>query len=238
MCYLEIHIGTLSRYDELSLDEDELSLDEVEYDGSVKSVLTLDSPFSESKNYVQLVKRAKRKDAIAFEMLWQDYGPYLCAFLTHRVGNEEDACELMQEAFLKAWENLPTLKEECYFKTWLYRIAINETNRFLEKAKHRNWLSWEKYELLAEVKKSSITIEEWVAEKDLVHAALKCVSPTYRDCLLLQILGEFRQSEISELLGIPAKNVSTNIKRGLVQLTKAYYSLRSEIDTSETKKGE
>jgi len=187
----------------------------------------------ESEDYIQLVRRAKQGDMLAYNTLCQEHGSSLCMFLTHRVGNEEDACEIAQEALLKAWEDLPNLREERYFKTWLYRIAINKTKNFLRRARYRHWLPWEKYELLAVTQESGVEFEVQVAEKDLVHRAMERVSPKYRYCLLLQIVGEFRQSEIAELLDIPVKYVSTYVKRGLVQLTKAYYSLEHELDTPE-----
>ena len=194
------------------------------------------SPPCGSEDYLHLVKCAKQGDTLAYEMLWQAYGPGLCTFLLSRVGNEEDARELAQEAFLKAWTNLSSLRDENAFKTWLYSIAINEIKAFLRRAGPRHWLPWEKGEWLARVEQSSREVETQVAERDLIQRALKYVSPQYRACLLLQIVAGFRQREIAELLHMPVGNVSTNVKRGMAQLTQAYFALEHEheIDTCKS----
>src|SRR5688572_2122359 len=73
----------------------------------------------------QLVERYTRGDMTAFDELMIRYERQIYRICYRFVDNREDAMDLAQEVFIKAFEHLPTFRKESSLKTWLYRIAIN-----------------------------------------------------------------------------------------------------------------
>jgi len=88
-----------------------------------------------------LVKRARRGDLAAYDELVKRYQERIYATIYHMTGNHEDANDLTQEAFIKAYQALPSFKGGSSFYTWLYRIAINKTINFLKQRKNRHHFS-------------------------------------------------------------------------------------------------
>jgi RNA polymerase sigma-70 factor, ECF subfamily len=83
----------------------------------------IEQPVSEE---MQLVRRAKRGDDSAFEELVRRYDRNVFRIAQHITQNREDAEDVVQEAFLKAYGNLAKFQEQSKFYTWLVRIAVNE----------------------------------------------------------------------------------------------------------------
>jgi len=77
----------------------------------------------------ELVARAKAGDLLAFEELVRMYADRLHAVVRRLVDNQDEAEEVTQEAFLRAWRGIATFKGDSQFFTWLYRIGVNEAHR-------------------------------------------------------------------------------------------------------------
>jgi len=88
-----------------------------------------------------LVARAQGGDASAFDVLVERYKQRVYATVYHMTGNHEDANDLVQDAFIKAYRNLHSFKGQSSFYTWIYRIAVNRTINFLKRRKDRGHLS-------------------------------------------------------------------------------------------------
>jgi RNA polymerase sigma-70 factor (ECF subfamily) len=78
-----------------------------------------------------LVARARDGDPAAFEELVRQQAPQLYRLLIRMVGNASAAEDVAQESLVRAWRALPSFRGEARFSTWLYRIAVNEANRYL-----------------------------------------------------------------------------------------------------------
>lgn len=89
----------------------------------------------------ELVKRARQGDLSAYDGLVQRYQERIYATLYHMTSNHEDANDLAQEAFIKAFQALKTFKGGSSFYTWVYRIAVNKTINFLKQRKNRSQMS-------------------------------------------------------------------------------------------------
>jgi len=76
-----------------------------------------------------LVARARAGDLLAFEELVRLYADRLHAVVRRLVDNQDEAEEVTQEAFLRAWRGIATFKGDSQFFTWLYRIGVNEAHR-------------------------------------------------------------------------------------------------------------
>jgi RNA polymerase sigma-70 factor (ECF subfamily) len=92
----------------------------------------IEQPVSEE---MQLVRRAKRGDVQAFEELVRRYDRNVFRIAQHITQNREDAEDVVQEAFLKAYRNLAKFQEQSKFYTWLVRIAVNEALMKLRRKK-------------------------------------------------------------------------------------------------------
>jgi RNA polymerase sigma-70 factor (ECF subfamily) len=85
----------------------------------------------------ELVKRARRGDLDAYDELVKRYQERIYATIYHMTSNHEDANDLAQESFIKAYQALKSFKGGSSFYTWLYRIAVNKTINFLKQRKNR-----------------------------------------------------------------------------------------------------
>ncbi|MGI8966575.1 MAG: sigma-70 family RNA polymerase sigma factor [Limisphaerales bacterium] len=90
---------------------------------------------------LELVHRAQREDAAAYTELMQRYQQRIYATLYNMTSNHEDANDLTQETFIKAYRALKSFKGDSSFYTWIYRIAVNKTINFLKQRKNRSFLS-------------------------------------------------------------------------------------------------
>jgi RNA polymerase sigma-70 factor (ECF subfamily) len=80
-----------------------------------------------------LVKLLQKGDVVAFDSLFEVYSPKLYGFALKYFKNETDAEELVQEVFVKVWENHQLLKSEFSFKSYLFTIALNHIRKYFNK---------------------------------------------------------------------------------------------------------
>ncbi len=90
---------------------------------------------------MQLVRRARQGDLAAYDDLVKRYQERIYATIYHMTSNHEDANDLAQESFIKAYQALKSFKGGSTFYTWLYRIAVNKTINFLKQRKNRTHMS-------------------------------------------------------------------------------------------------
>jgi RNA polymerase sigma-70 factor (ECF subfamily) len=88
-----------------------------------------------------LVIHARRGDLAAYDELVRRYQERIYATIYHMTSNHEDANDLAQEAFIKAFQALKSFKGGSSFYTWVYRIAVNKTINFLKQRKNRTAMS-------------------------------------------------------------------------------------------------
>jgi RNA polymerase sigma factor (sigma-70 family) len=88
-----------------------------------------------------LVRQAQQGDLEAYDDLIRRYQERIYATVYHMTANHEDANDLAQESFIKAFQALKSFKGGSSFYTWLYRIAVNKTINFLKQRKNRIHLS-------------------------------------------------------------------------------------------------
>jgi RNA polymerase sigma-70 factor (ECF subfamily) len=89
----------------------------------------------------ELVRRARHGDLQAYDELVKRYQERIYATIYHMTSNHEDANDLAQDSFIKAFQALKTFKGGSTFYTWLYRIAVNKTINFLKQRKNRTHMS-------------------------------------------------------------------------------------------------
>ena len=96
---------------------------------------------SAPESEADLVRGARRGDLQAYDQLVKRYQERIYATIYHMTSNHEDANDLAQESFIKAFQALKSFKGGSSFYTWLYRIAVNKTINFLKQRKNRLHMS-------------------------------------------------------------------------------------------------
>lgn len=110
----------------------------------------------------------------------------------------EDANDVLQNTFLKAWKNLDQFHEDAKLSTWLFKIATNEALQLLRRNKKRRWFS------LTAVHEQSFQQSE-TASKDAAKSlekALETLTPQQRTVFGLKYYNEFKYNEIAEITGL------------------------------------
>jgi RNA polymerase sigma-70 factor (ECF subfamily) len=98
----------------------------------------------------ELVRRARKGDLGAYDDLVRRYQERIYATVYHMTSNHEDANDLAQEAFIKAFQALKSFKGGSSFYTWIYRIAVNKTINFLKQRKNKTHMSLDDLDFNAE----------------------------------------------------------------------------------------
>ncbi len=181
----------------------------------------------------ELVLQAQGGDDLAFALLYERYYHQLYSYLTCMIGDREVGKDLAQEALIKAWQGLSSLRDTARFASWLYRITTNLANDYLRSTKRIRWLSWDsndEREISKEVR--TVGLEVQIAEQELLIKALSRVSPTYRPCLILYYVEKFKQCEIAKILQMKEGTVSKYVGRGLAELRREYTRLSLELERS------
>jgi RNA polymerase sigma-70 factor, ECF subfamily len=178
-----------------------------------------------------LVQRAKVRDRVAFERLYELYKQPIWNRLFYLIRDRESAYDLFQETFIRAWNSLPSLKDIEQFEPWLHRIAANIAVDYLRHEKKLLFLPFSQDDEEAEtisVLPHASGPEERIGEKECIEQAFQYLSPRHRTCLLLHDQWGFSQREIASLLHISEKSVSAYMVRGREQFRQLYLRLIGE----------
>jgi RNA polymerase sigma-70 factor (ECF subfamily) len=171
----------------------------------------------------ELVAAFQQGEASAFDVLVARWDRKIHGAIYRVVGPDDDARDLCQEAFLKAYRGLGTFKREARFSSWLYQIALNVCRDRLRRRRGRTPVSLDDVEEardggLRVVGPSAFDLVEARDLRHLVAAALATLSPEEREVVILKEYQELTFPEIAEALDVPLSTVKTRLYRGLSQL--------------------
>jgi len=110
----------------------------------------VEAPEPKLEDEMVLVGRARQGDLQAYDDLVKRYQERIYATVYHMTSNHEDANDLAQEAFIKAFHALKSFKGGSSFYTWVYRIAVNKTINFLKQRKNKAHMSLDDIDFNAE----------------------------------------------------------------------------------------
>ncbi|HEX7654435.1 MAG TPA: sigma-70 family RNA polymerase sigma factor [Verrucomicrobiae bacterium] len=157
-----------------------------------------------------LVKRARRGDLQAYDELVKRYQERIYATIYHMTSNHEDANDLAQESFIKAFDALKSFKGGSSFYTWLYRIAVNKTINFLKQRKNKFHLSLNDIDFNAEHDPDLVSlISDKTPNRDVglselqkkLNEALLKLSETHRTVVVLHDVQGMSHEEIADITG-------------------------------------
>lgn len=156
---------------------------------------------------MNLIKKVKKKDSEAFEILMRDELPGMYRIASSILQNDEDVADAIQETLLVCWEKIKTLRDDSYFRTWLTRILINQCNDILRKRKLTISVD--------DVPEIAVTDNYY---NDDWKNITKLLDEKYRTVIELFYVEELTTREISKVMGISEDNVRKRLSRGRKQL--------------------
>ena len=156
-----------------------------------------------------LVREARQGDLAAYDDLVKRYQQRIYATIYHMTSNHDDANDLAQESFIKAFQALKNFKGGSSFYTWLYRIAVNKTINFLKQRKNRTHISLNDLDFNAEHDPDMVAlISEQTPRRaagltelqEKLNAALLKLSEPHRLVVVLHDVQGLSHEEIAEVM--------------------------------------
>ena len=160
-----------------------------------------------------MIKEEKEKQ---FKSVYSDYSIKVQRLCLGYTGNEEEANDLLQETFIKVWQNWDTFRGEAQRSTWVYRIAVNTCLQYIKKKKQKNE---------TQLNEKTHAIKEVVHNKEEeVQLLYKCISQlAATDRLIITLLlEEVPYVEIATVTAISEGNLRVKIHRIKQQLSELY----------------
>lgn len=179
-----------------------------------------------------LARRVQRGDADAFGALVERYEAKLLRYGTKFLSNPEDVADLVQDAFIRAYQNIRSFDPSLRFSPWMYRIAHNEFVSALRK-RSRNPVTFLDFDALVSHPAYDDPAPREREQKEmraLIDAGLERISPKYREVLVLYYLEELSYKEIADVLQVPVSTVGIRLKRGKEALQAVYQKQGTTYD--------
>ncbi len=172
------------------------------------------------------VNRAKEGDQAAFEAIFLRYERPIYQFIYRMMGNAEDASDLTQECFIRAYRALPQTSDDLNVSAWLHRIAANACLDVLRRRKRIRWLLWEgqgQPDLhlnghLEDPEREAIRTET----QELVQRVLTQMNPRHRLALILREYEGLSCEEIGQILGLSRSAVKSVLFRAREEFRRIY----------------
>src|SRR5687767_14854260 len=155
------------------------------------------------------VARCLRGDASAFEPLVARYERALFAVALRLVANYEDARDVTQNAFIRAYQHLDSFDPERRFFSWIYRIAVNESLNLRRARRPQEALG--QWIPVSGGQTGAIEAIEAHETAARVEHALAQLSDDYREVVVLRYFAELSYEEISHAVGVPEKTVKSRL---------------------------
>jgi RNA polymerase sigma-70 factor (ECF subfamily) len=166
-----------------------------------------------------VIRRAQAGDASAFEVIYRENSPRvfsLCLRLSG--GTREEASELMQDVFIRAWRGLGTFRGESAFSSWLHRLTVNAMLQSARSEKRRT------ARVLAMEDPESVAVEGMRATPDIhvdLERAIASLPEGARMAFVLHEIEGYQHEEIAKQLGIAPGTVKAQLHRARKLLIQA-----------------
>ncbi len=171
-----------------------------------------------------VIERARSGDEEAFVLVYEHFSPQIYRYIYRLLGNQEQADDITQDTFLRAFQNIGKLADDSNVGAWLYRIASNAAFDLLRRRKLITWMP-----ILEEGDKSGeFTSDDFtpqVIESEIVRRAVSQMPPALAVCLVLRSVEGFSCEEIAEILKIPKGTVFSRLARAREQFQQIYSQL-------------
>src|ERR1700747_320171 len=192
-----------------------------------------------------LVDAAKAGDVAAFEELVRRYDRNVFRIAQHITQNREDAEDVVQDAFFKAYSNLKQFQGQSKFYTWLVRIAVNEALMKLRRRRPERMVSLDE-EVRTEEDSMPREIADWSPNpeqqynqaelKDILGKTIQGLPPSFRTVFVLRDVEGLSTEETAEALSLSIPAVKSRLLRARLQLRERlnkYFKARKGGDSNK-----
>ncbi|MGH9882896.1 MAG: sigma-70 family RNA polymerase sigma factor [Pyrinomonadaceae bacterium] len=182
------------------------------------------------KSEAQFIERLKRGEAAAFNTLVAERSGEIYGLLYRLTENSEEARDLTQETFLRAFQSIATFRGEADLRTWIYRIAINQARnrwRWWRRRRRDSTVSLDSTEgprnqpLISKLVEASNNPEQETLANErqrVLRNALRSLGRVYRETVILRDIEGFTYEEIAATLEISVGTVKSRLARGRQEL--------------------
>jgi RNA polymerase sigma-70 factor (ECF subfamily) len=157
----------------------------------------------------KVIERVLKGETDAFNVLVREWEKPIYNFILRMIGDRDEAMDLCQECFMKAYRELKTLKDRDRFSSWLYRIAHNTCLSRIRKDYGKTWV-----ELDPERGSSHAAPENRLA----VHKALQHLPDDQREAVILKVFHALKFEEIAAIQNAPVSTVKSRLYMGFEKL--------------------
>ncbi|MGA2903021.1 MAG: sigma-70 family RNA polymerase sigma factor [Candidatus Korobacteraceae bacterium] len=174
-----------------------------------------------------LVHAAKAGDISAFEQLVHRYDRNVFRIAQHITQNREDAEDVVQDAFLKAYQNLANFQEQSKFYTWLVRIAVNEALMRLRRRRPERMVSLDE-DIKTEEDSMPREVADWSPNpeqlytqgelKEILGKTIQGLPPSFRTVFVLRDVEGLSTEETADALDLSIPAVKSRLLRARLQL--------------------
>src|ERR1700750_1925252 len=189
--------------------------------------MTAESSTTGIDDEVAILALARQGDARAFSQLMRKYEGKIFRLAQHITQNREDAEDVLQESFMKAYEHLDQFKGDSKFYTWIVRIAVNQSLMKLRRRKTDKSVSLDEQ---IDTGEDTVTREIAAWDEDpeqrfsreelggILDDAIEGLEPLYRSVFVLRDIEELSTEETAEALGLSIPAVKSRLLRARLQL--------------------
>lgn len=172
----------------------------------------------------RLVESLRAGSEEAYEKLLARFQQPVYTLALRLLGNPAEACDVVQEVFLKVFRNIDHFRGQSSLKTWMYRITVNEAHnarRWFFRHRRReveldtdqtdvhNWR-----ESIPDGSPSPFDVAYDHEQAGMIEAALATLNPVFREAVVLRDIADLSYEEIAEVLGVSLGTVKSRILRG------------------------
>ena len=173
---------------------------------------------------LRLVESLRAGSAQAYEDLVTRFQQPVYALALRLLNDQSEACDVVQEVFLKVFRNIGNFRAQSTLKTWIYRITVNEAHNarrwfFRHRRREveldtgpeetRNWK-----ETIPDNGRSPFEAAFDCEQHVMIEAALRRINPIFREAVVLRDITDLSYEEIAEVLGVSLGTVKSRILRG------------------------
>lgn len=172
----------------------------------------------------RLIESLRTGSERAYEELLTRFQQPVYTLALRLLNDQSEACDVVQEVFLKVFRNIGSFRGQSTLKTWIYRITVNEAHNarrwfFRHRRREveldtdpeemRNWK-----EIIPDRNRSPFDVAFDSEQHVMIEAALERINPIFRDAVVLRDITDQSYEEIAEILGVSLGTVKSRILRG------------------------
>ncbi len=185
---------------------------------------------SSEKKDEEIVRLIQSGRTGLFDILMERYEKKIVRYARKFLADNEEIMDVIQDIFLKVYENIQSFDTKKKFSTWLYRIAHNELVNVLKKKK-KNLVSLSLFDpdIFFPHNLRDCSLDKSINHQDMrrmIDTCLNCLEPKYREPIVLYYFEDLSYQEIADIIQIPIATVGIRIKRAKEKMKPIYQELK------------